>query len=76
MVSRTQQVERIRQTKATSNGKRNKRDRRRMGTPSFAVHVEGYDVNAPDAKRPEAAKVDAPKKAPKKAPKTPAAAKP
>jgi len=51
MVSSTQQVERIRKRKATTNGKRNKRDRRRMGTPKFPLHPEGYDPKAPDAKK-------------------------
>jgi len=51
MVSSTQQYERIRKRKKTTSGKRNKRDRRRAGTPAFPIHVEGYDANAPDAKR-------------------------
>jgi hypothetical protein len=50
MVSRTQQVERIRQRKRTSNGSRNKRERRALGTPPFPVHPEGYDAQAADAK--------------------------
>ncbi len=56
MVSSTQQFERIRKRKATTNGKRNKRDRRRLGTPSFAIHPEGYDPKAPDAKKADAKK--------------------
>jgi hypothetical protein len=52
MVSSTQQFARIRKRKATTNGKRNKRDRRRLGTPKFPVHPEGYDQGAADAKRP------------------------
>jgi hypothetical protein len=52
MVSSTQQFDRIRKRKQTTNGKRNKRERRAMGTPKFAVHPAGYDVNAPDAKKP------------------------
>ena len=51
MDSSTQQFERIRKRKATTNGKRNKRERRAMGTPKFAVHPAGYDTNAPDAKK-------------------------
>ena len=51
MVSSTQQFERIRKRKMTTSGKRNKRDRRRIGTPGFPVHPEGYDANAADAKR-------------------------
>ncbi|MFO0677241.1 MAG: hypothetical protein U0169_11960 [Polyangiaceae bacterium] len=50
MVSSTQQHERIRKRKATTSGKRNKRDRRRMGTPKFPVHPEGYTTAAADAK--------------------------
>jgi hypothetical protein len=51
MVSSTQQFERIRKRKMTTNGKRNKRERRRLGTPAFPVHIEGYDASAPDAPR-------------------------
>jgi hypothetical protein len=51
MVSSTQQYSRIRKRKMTTNGKRNKRERRQLGTPSFAVHVEGYDAKAADAPR-------------------------
>lgn len=75
MVSSTQQHERIRKRKATTNGKSNKRERRAMGTPAFAVHPEGYDVNAVDAKKPEVAKVAAPAKKAKVA-KKPAAKRP
>jgi hypothetical protein len=50
MVSNTQQFERIRKRKATTNGKWNKRARRRLGTPAFPVHQEGYDPRAADAK--------------------------
>jgi hypothetical protein len=49
MVSSTQQYDRIRKRKMTTSGKRNKRERRRLGTPAFAVHVEGYDAKAADA---------------------------
>jgi hypothetical protein len=56
MVSSTQQFERIRKRKQTTNGKRNKRDRRRLGTPVFPVHLEGYDAKAPDAKKTTPAK--------------------
>lgn len=51
MVSSTQQFERIRKRKKTTQGKRNKRDLRRMGTPAFPVHQAGYDQNAADAKK-------------------------
>lgn len=50
MVSSTQQFDRIRKRKMTTNGKRNKRERRALGTPSFAIHPEGYDAKAADAK--------------------------
>jgi len=50
MVSASQQFERIRKRKKTTNGKRNKRERRAMGTPAFAIHPEGYDAKAADAK--------------------------
>ena len=49
MVSSSQQVERIRKRKSTTNGKHNKRVRRRLGTPKFPVHPEGYTAGA-DAK--------------------------
>ncbi len=51
MVSSTQQFERIRKRKQTTAGKRNKRERRALGTPAFAVHPEGYDAKAADAKK-------------------------
>jgi hypothetical protein len=51
MVSSTQQFERIRKRKKTTSGKRNKRERRRLGTPAFPVHVAGYDANAADARK-------------------------
>jgi hypothetical protein len=51
MVSSSQQYERIRKRKKTTSGKRNKRDSRRMGTPAFPIHLEGYDAKAPDAKK-------------------------
>jgi hypothetical protein len=52
MVSLTQQHERIRKRKMTTRGTRNKRNLRRIGTPSFPIHLEGYDPKAPDAKKP------------------------
>jgi len=70
MVSATQQVSRIRKRKSTTNGKWNKRDRRADGTPVFAIHPEGYDVKAADAKQPEKAKAAA------KVPRAKKAAKP
>lgn len=35
----------------TTNGKANKRARRRLGTPTFPVHQVGYDPTAADAKK-------------------------
>ena len=55
MVSSTQQFERISKRKQTTNGKRNKRERRALGTPKFPVHLAGYDAKAPDAKKAEKA---------------------
>jgi hypothetical protein len=52
MVSATQQFDRIRKRKKTTSGKRNKRTLRRLGTPKFPVHVEGYSASAADAKKP------------------------
>jgi hypothetical protein len=55
MVSSSQQFERIRKRKSTKNGKWNKRTRRRLGTPAFPVHPEGYDPKAADAAPTQAA---------------------
>lgn len=52
MVSSTQQFERIRKRKKTTSGKRNKRERRALGTPAFAIHPEGYSTTAADSKKP------------------------
>jgi hypothetical protein len=52
MVSSSQQFERIRKRKMTTSGKRNKRERRRIGTPAFPIHQPGYDAKAADAKKP------------------------
>ncbi len=49
MVSSTQQFDRIRKRKASTAGKRNKRDKRRMGTPAFPIHQDGYNAKAADA---------------------------
>ncbi len=62
MVSSTQQFERIRKRKATTAGKRNKRTLRRIGTPAFPIHQEGYDPKAADA-RPAAPSAKTAKKA-------------
>lgn len=50
MVSSTKQFERIRKRKKTTSGKRNKRTLRALGTPAFAIHPEGYNPKAADAK--------------------------
>ena len=50
MVSATQQTFRIRRRKARTAGTRRKRDERAHGTPAFAIHPEGYDAKAPDAR--------------------------
>lgn len=54
MVSSTQQFDRIRKRKQTTSGKRNKRDRRRLGTPAFPIHQEGYSLKAADSKKTDA----------------------
>jgi hypothetical protein len=54
MVSSTQQFERIRKRKLTTRGKKNKRERRALGTPTFPIHVEGYNPKAADAPRKKA----------------------
>jgi hypothetical protein len=51
MVSATQQSSRIRKRKARTAGTRRKRAERAHGTPAFAIHPEGYDLKAPDAKK-------------------------
>jgi hypothetical protein len=50
MVSSTQQFDRIRKRKKSTQGKRNKRTLRANGTPAFPVHPEGYDPKAADAR--------------------------
>ena len=50
MVSSTQQFDRIRKRKAGNAGKRNKRDKRRNGTPAFPIHQAGYSASAADAR--------------------------
>jgi hypothetical protein len=51
MVSATQQSSRIRKRKSRKSGVRRKRAERAHGTPAFAIHPEGYDVKAADAKK-------------------------
>lgn len=62
MVSSTQQFDKIRQRKKTTAGKRNKRTLRANGTPAFAIHPEGYNPNAADAKPASAPEAPAAKK--------------
>ena len=50
MVSSTRQTERRRNIRAKSTAAARKRSAARV-TPKFAVHPEGYDPKAPDAKR-------------------------
>lgn len=49
MVSFTQQTERIRRRKRTTNGKVNKRVRRALGTPAFPIHQEPAAATAAPA---------------------------
>ncbi len=50
MVSATQQTQRIRGRKARRAGSRRKREERAQGTPAFAIHPQGYNPKAADAK--------------------------
>jgi hypothetical protein len=56
MVSSTQQSSRVRRRKATTNGKANKRERRKAATPAFPIHLEGAPAAKPAAAKPAAAK--------------------
>jgi hypothetical protein len=51
MVSSTRQTERRREINTRRAGRLKKKQRRLAGTPAFPIHPEGYDSNAPDAKR-------------------------
>lgn len=51
MVSSTRQTERRRIIKERKSGRDQKRIRARTGTRAFPVHPDGYDPNAPDAKK-------------------------
>jgi len=51
MVSSTRQTERRRNINTRKLGRAKKKARLRVGTPAFAVHPEGYDSKAPDAKK-------------------------
>jgi hypothetical protein len=50
MVSATQQSFRIRRRKSRTCGTVRKRSERAHGTPAFAIHPEGYNAQAADAK--------------------------
>ena len=63
MVSSTKQTTRRRRTRAAQRARWNKKD---GSTPPVAVHPEGYDSKAPDA-RPPAAKASDTKPSPTKA---------
>jgi hypothetical protein len=52
MVSSTQQTQKIRHRKKASSGNVGKRLRRRGTTQTFPIHPEGYNPEAPDAKKP------------------------
>ena len=52
MVSNTQQTNRIRRNRTKKMGRRRKRQMAKRGTPVFAIHPEGYDSKAPDARAP------------------------
>jgi hypothetical protein len=56
MVSSTQQSSRIRRRKASTNGKANKRIRRRDATPAFPIHIEGVPAPAAEQKKTAAKK--------------------
>ena len=56
MVSSTRQTERRRAIAHSNMGRDKKKQRVRAGTPTFPVHPEGYDANAPDAKKSETSK--------------------
>jgi hypothetical protein len=49
MVSSTQQSSRIRRRKQSTNGKANKRERRKQGTPAFPIHLESASTPAKSA---------------------------
>lgn len=48
MASRTQETKFKRELRKKNAGKDNKRIRRRGTTPSFPIHTEAADKNAPD----------------------------
>jgi len=51
MSSLTKKTEKIRDRKHNRGGLRRKRVESLQSTPVFPVHPEGYDPNAPDAKK-------------------------
>jgi hypothetical protein len=50
MVSNTRQTQTRREIRGKSAGSARKRFNAKNGTPAFAVHPEGYDPKAADAK--------------------------
>lgn len=50
MVSLTQKTESIRLRKARKRAKMNATAQKRRPTPAFAIHPQGYDTSAADAK--------------------------
>jgi hypothetical protein len=53
MVSLSQRTWRRRNLRDSKLGRDQKKARERVGTPKFPVHPEGYDPQAPDAKKPQ-----------------------
>ncbi len=51
MVSFTQRTWRRRNLRDSKLGRDKKKERERVGTPKFPVHPQGYDPQAPDAKK-------------------------
>jgi hypothetical protein len=51
MVSSTKQTARLRLRRQKNAGRKRKKLWSTKGTPVFPVHPEGYDPNAPDAKK-------------------------
>jgi hypothetical protein len=51
MVSSTKQTWRLRARRLKNAGRRRKKAMSARSTPIFPVHPEGYDPNAPDAKK-------------------------
>ena len=52
MISSTKQTEHHRAIAHSNLGRNKKRERAKASTPKFPLHPDGYDSNAPDAKKP------------------------